>query len=165
MNKWRKKPVVVEAEKVCDILQWAKKRWSAMPAWLISAYDAGNVVFHPDYISVYTSKGVMRAEKDDYIVSDPNDIFPCKPDIFAATYDPVGAADVVAIPARRQGKTAAMGEWQDCFGHVVGAADDGDKEARVAECQAACDKRCKSGYYCNNRKACDVAALAREGRT
>lgn len=43
---------------------------------------------------VVTAHGRVRAEPGDYVLRDPatGDTWPIKPDIFAATYEPAGAA-------------------------------------------------------------------------
>ena len=65
--KYRKKPVVVEVE--------------------------GPVTKQEDIV---TLEGVMRADIGDYIITGVNgERYPCKPDIFAATYEPV--TDVEAL--------------------------------------------------------------------
>ena len=43
------------------------------------------------YPNIITSEGVMRVNEGDYIIKEPFDkergFYPCKPDIFALTYD------------------------------------------------------------------------------
>jgi hypothetical protein len=41
-------------------------------------------------VSITAPEGVMRAEPDDWIIHGiKGELYPCKPDIFAATYEPV----------------------------------------------------------------------------
>ena len=79
--KYRKKPVVIEA------IQWdatdptAKKlrEWSDHA---VRAHD-GSACF------VDTLEGTMEARPGDWIIKGiKGEFYPCKPDIFAATYEP-----------------------------------------------------------------------------
>lgn len=83
MTKFRKKPVVVEA--------W---RWdgsatsSERPLWL----DNTNVIadHNEGTLQIETLEGVMTAAAGDWIIRGvKGELYPCKPDIFAATYEPV----------------------------------------------------------------------------
>ena len=48
---------------------------------------------------VQTKHGLLFAEPGDWIITNkPDDRYPCKPDIFAATYDPVTVIDSDIIP-------------------------------------------------------------------
>ena len=90
MSKYRKKPVVIEAVLVRHALKAAKENWKDLPAWLIAEYDKGGLVFVHDYISIPTLEGVMKAEINDWIIRGvKGELYPCKPDIFEATYEPV----------------------------------------------------------------------------
>ena len=77
MTKYRKKPVVIEAWLNTDENEW--------PAWLDHA-DAGRE--HGGVILIATLEGVMRAQPGDWIIRGVNgEVYPCKPDIFAKTYE------------------------------------------------------------------------------
>ncbi len=88
MGVWRKKPVVIEAFQLGS--EW--------PDWWADAVTANQVITHnnndrwrggPDYAEIKTLEGVMRADSGDWIIRGvKGEIYPCKPDIFAATYDP-----------------------------------------------------------------------------
>ena len=82
MAKFRKKPVVIEA--------WLNEAdWGGAPKWLTDAM--GTTVFTDfDRLRIATLEGVMVADRGDWIIQGvKGEIYPCKPDIFAATYDPV----------------------------------------------------------------------------
>jgi hypothetical protein len=86
--RFRKKPVVIEAVLTADVIRWASSEWVSIPQWLKDAYETGGVILCPDYISVRTLEGTMRAEKTDWIIRGvKGELYPCKPDIFAATYE------------------------------------------------------------------------------
>ena len=82
MAMYRKKPVVIEAVQVGPEIP--------RPGWFQEAVNRGDIYFEvrgPTYIN--TLEGVMRAEIGDWIIKGvKGEIYPCKPDIFAATYDP-----------------------------------------------------------------------------
>ena len=88
MSKWRKKPVVIEAKQIDspDYLP-AIARWCdgivIDPA--ATAYMDGNRV-----LAIDTLEGRMYAEPGDWIIKGvAGEFYPCKPDIFAATYEPL----------------------------------------------------------------------------
>jgi hypothetical protein len=76
---YRKKPVVVEA------VQWFHDR--PHPAVKLTAPDRGSLT--PRGI-VQTAGGKAIVEDGDWLITEPDGRghYPCKPDIFAATYEP-----------------------------------------------------------------------------
>lgn len=92
--QFRKKPVVIEAFAVNKALHAAAHDWDALPRWLIDAYDSKEpgkgIVFAADAIHIMTLEGTMIAERGDMIIRGvKGELYPCKPDIFEATYEPV----------------------------------------------------------------------------
>jgi hypothetical protein len=87
--KFRKKPVVIEAYELHNRIGTDTR-----PQWIIDAQAAGTVTFHqpsgaPGWLSIKTLEGTMRAEVGDWIIKGvKGELYPCKPDIFAATYEP-----------------------------------------------------------------------------
>ncbi|KQT59988.1 hypothetical protein ASG52_19880 [Methylobacterium sp. Leaf456] len=80
MPKFRKKPVEIEAVLYCGQFN------TEIRPWLISA----NVQCKSDHAIIRTLEGDMRCEVGDWIIRGvKGELYPCKPDIFAATYDPV----------------------------------------------------------------------------
>ena len=85
--KFRKKPVVIEA------FQWKPLSPDAadkdVPLWLVmSNYDLGP----GNSLMIKTLEGTMRADPGDWIIRGVNgEFYPCKPDIFEATYEKVEA--------------------------------------------------------------------------
>lgn len=89
MPKFRKKPVEIEAvqftgkESVADVLDFTD--------FAIAATGIQN----PDgtwtpHLEIETLEGTMRADVGDWIIRGvKGELYPCKPDIFAATYDAV----------------------------------------------------------------------------
>src|SRR4051812_22292796 len=98
MAKFRKKPVVIEAIRCRDAHQMMGSAWRELPQWFRDAYEGKNAsvktiigINHPSpCIEVVTLEGVTRADIDDWIIKGVKDeLYPCKPDIFAATYEAV----------------------------------------------------------------------------
>ena len=86
MSLYRKKPVVIEA------VWWD----GTFPTWMQirEMAEADRPVTRRsddgDYIEIATLEGKMRANLGDYIIKGvKGELYPCKPDIFAATYEPV----------------------------------------------------------------------------
>ena len=91
--KYRKKPVVIEA------IQWNGLNLSEIMAFggkdiTVEINDlAWEVGKAPPVVHIYikTLEGTMEAKREDYIIKGvKGEIYPCKPDIFEATYDKVG---------------------------------------------------------------------------
>lgn len=83
MPQFRKKPVVVEAEQFAGMHSVpAIHRLTQVP---VCTYN------HPaGTLSVYTLEGVMTASPGDWIIRGvKGELYPCKPDVFAATYEAV----------------------------------------------------------------------------
>jgi hypothetical protein len=81
MSKFRKKPVVIDAVKFVP----------GQPVSPIFALDPnGTISDNIDHLAIATLEGVMRADAGDWIIRGvKGELYPCKPDIFAATYEPV----------------------------------------------------------------------------
>ena len=89
MAKFRKKPVVSEA------VQYTGEAMpmESIPQWLIdSMFERIVVPSHDDEakeLYINTLEGRMTASVGDWIIRGvKGEIYPCKPDIFEATYDP-----------------------------------------------------------------------------
>lgn len=84
MPLFRKKPVVIEAVQFDGTNCIAILRFMKSPHW-------ANLELHDTDIPViHTLEGEMTASKGDWIIKGlKGEFYPCKPDIFAATYDPV----------------------------------------------------------------------------
>ena len=87
MPKFRKKPVVIEAVQFTgepsnfdDICRFLGKQ----------QHGHREESYGPDaHILIHTLEGSMRADRDDWVIRGvQGEFYPCKPDIFAATYEP-----------------------------------------------------------------------------
>jgi hypothetical protein len=84
--RWRKKPVIIEAIQVRDDGSFSWNTW-----WIQEAMTHGRVMRYPGINgwSIRTLEGVMNAEPGDWIIQGvKGELYPCKPDIFEATYEP-----------------------------------------------------------------------------
>jgi len=88
--KYRKKPIVIEAFK------WTGgPDQTDDPVWAVEAIKAGSIRFEnsgtPNVVMLIdTLEGTMRGNQGDYIIQGvKGEIYPCKPDIFEATYEAV----------------------------------------------------------------------------
>lgn len=85
--KYRKKPVVIEAmqfngDNAFEIMDWAH---NGMP-------PEANSIILPCFrsLSIRTLEGTMVAAVDDFVIRGiKGEFYPCKPDIFVATYEKV----------------------------------------------------------------------------
>lgn len=85
--KYRKKPVVIEAWRVpAD-----GKLTEPAPQWLLEAILKGVAIADRDAgsITIKTLEGKMVGNVGDWIIQGvKGELYPCKPDIFEATYEP-----------------------------------------------------------------------------
>ena len=78
MAKFRKKPVVIEA------VQWAGNFEE------MEAFVGGDAECRNGQLVIATLEGPLHASHNDWIIKGvKGEFYPCKPDIFAATYEPV----------------------------------------------------------------------------
>lgn len=96
MSKFRKKSIVVDAIR-------NDGTWKPIIDWLQEAAGDG-LIFQPGQsppitrnddgsLNIATREGTMRAEVGDWVIREPFStgdrcLYPCKPDIFEATYEP-----------------------------------------------------------------------------
>ena len=78
-KKCRKKPVIIEA------IQWNGENLSE-----IDEFTRGKVKNNESVLIIQTLEGDMYASLNDYIIKGVNvEFYPCKPNIFAKTYEEV----------------------------------------------------------------------------
>jgi len=94
MAKWRKKPVVVEAMQFTNETKNRVYYWcSSQQMNIYPSFDDNN---NP-ILKIPTLDGEMIASIGDYVIKEPyptdwRKFYPCKPDIFHATYEKVEEA-------------------------------------------------------------------------
>lgn len=83
--KYRKKPIIIEAYLLHAV------DCHDCPEWLKDLYNNSNLCeIHDTHITIKTLEGWMIANKGDYIIKGiKGEFYPCKPDIFEATYEKV----------------------------------------------------------------------------
>jgi len=111
MYKYQKKPVVVEAFQMTEKRRWDNSEW---PVWL---HQAWNMELHEpgalfpsgeedDTLLIITLEGIHVVSWDDWIIQEiQGEIYPCKPDIFVATYE--------KVPENRDVSGSLEGENED----------------------------------------------------
>ena len=94
MSRWRKRKVVVEAwqfmppERREEVPSWID------PRWFYEDLGPGGdrTAEHPGtpHMLIPTVAGALRADLTDWIIRGvKGEVYPCKADVFAATYEPV----------------------------------------------------------------------------
>ena len=129
MTLFRKKPVVIEAVQltwanwnaICDFVPkpifirgvWLDNSGAMLPEFHTNVCAPGNAALG---LLIDTLEGVMLARGDDWIIKGvKGEFYPCKPDIFEATYEPVSEED----PVQPRSVTTPWGKWA-CERRVAG---------------------------------------------
>ncbi len=101
MSKYRKKPIVVEAFQMTKERRVDNSEWPGWlnQAWQLPASEHGALFCSADgchaderYTPLFinTLEGLARVSWDDWIIQGvKGELYPCKPDIFEATYESV----------------------------------------------------------------------------
>lgn len=85
MSKFTKKPVTVEA------IQWTGDNFVLIDEFITCVHETYPL---DGTVKIHTLEGVMTADKNDWIIKGVNgEFYPCKPDIFAKTYNPFSDED------------------------------------------------------------------------
>lgn len=104
--KFRKKPVVIEAITFDELVEYGKTHRANIVNGMPWSFEyrtvhyptPGEAVEHiwgithenDDCYLIPTLEGTMKFERGDLLITGvKGEIYPCKPDIFAATYEPV----------------------------------------------------------------------------
>jgi hypothetical protein len=95
MSKYRKLPVVIDAWRFSDRNAMARYT-EPLPDWLRTN---DSVRFLAGTVEIRTLEGTMVAIPGDWIIKGvKGELYPCKPDIFAATYEEVPPTVEIEIP-------------------------------------------------------------------
>ncbi len=87
MPKFRKKPVVIEARRFDSVLLGPQM---SLADWCGGKLAGIKLAAEDRLILIATLEGEMEARYGDWIIKGVNcEFYPCKPDIFAATYEAV----------------------------------------------------------------------------
>lgn len=86
MAKYRKKPVVIEAYQLPaagEDVPESFHKWATEVGFINWTSE------RDETLAIQTLEGVMTAQPGDWIIKGvKGEFYPCKPDIFAATYEP-----------------------------------------------------------------------------
>ena len=143
MSKFRKKPVVVEAvqftgDNASEILRLMPK--DKKSTLVVSSSPGGNGRLSRTSLHVMTLEGLMKVSPGDWVIRGvAGELYPCKPDIFAATYEPADAVCAICGKAGKEGLiTIHMSGHRECLRTRL----DGEKptEKRIY-------KQVPKGYY------------------
>ena len=91
--KYRKIPVLVDAFKLTDDVDYIAPNWFTQAVaderiFIDRSLDNGHI--HIYGCTIENPEGRMKAKLGDYIIRGAHgEIYPCKPDIFLKTYEPV----------------------------------------------------------------------------
>lgn len=135
-GRWRKKPVVVDAW--CNTEDTPHR--SAVPGWLNDAMNRGDVwlsggPWHGP-LSIRTLEGTMTADYGDWVIRGvAGELYPCKPDIFAATYEPAARppspSGRAATPEMVEAASKAVDEYWHGTYSGKGCTFEGSVEAAI----------------------------------
>ena len=98
MPMYRKKPVVVEAlqlrwdtwQEVCAFVGVGPRSDQPRRCYVDAVGNATETGTDEIGLQIPTLEGLMLARQGDYVIRGvKGEFYPCKPDIFAATYEPV----------------------------------------------------------------------------
>ncbi len=88
MAKFRRRTATIEAMQFNGL-----DSYLAIVAWMKECGDTHALADEVKYLTplmlLQTMEGTMAANPGDWIIRGEVDFYPCKPDIFAATYEPV----------------------------------------------------------------------------
>ena len=95
-QQYRKKPVVIEAVQYPGIGMSEGQQQQ-----LLAHLDGCRWRQDDDGIAILTLEGEMKALPGDWIIKGvKGEFYPCKPEIFAATYEPADVLEPLAPPAK-----------------------------------------------------------------
>ncbi|MFA5626282.1 MAG: hypothetical protein WC965_02240 [Thiohalomonadaceae bacterium] len=133
MKKFRKKPVAVEA------MQWTGNNTGAVMEWAGERRnpDTGELelTFVPlaylrPKLWVAANSAWVEVEPDEWFIRDARGVYPCKPDIFEATYEP---ADTPARDEAAELRAALEAVWSWLRSEFPAAPDSGNSVEKFAE--------------------------------
>lgn len=86
VDRYRKKPVAIEAMQLTSENASEVAAWCGGDTWVDSMlYPADE---RPIHVMIRTLEGTMQADPGDFVIRGvQGEFYPCKPDIFAATYE------------------------------------------------------------------------------
>lgn len=92
IQNFTKKPVTIQAKQLTEESCWSQwvdrtTFWPSSDLFIGGSYHEGNRKIYEAYIQIHTLEGTMTADLGDWIIKGiRGEFYPCKPDIFEATY-------------------------------------------------------------------------------
>jgi len=103
--RFRKKPVEIEAMCLTD------EAFDAVLHWCLRSTPVAPFGNHG--LIIHTLEGDMRAEPGDWIIKGvKGEFYPCKPDIFEATYEPANPTNTVLRASGPVPPQVHIEDWQ-----------------------------------------------------
>ena len=90
--RYRKKPIEIEAVEYASDGNFHRRYKGQVPDWLWVAFETGTITTTNgnDPLFIHTLEGKLTISPGDWIIRGvQGEIYPCKPDIFEATYEKV----------------------------------------------------------------------------
>lgn len=171
-RSYRKKPVVVKA------VQWTGENLREVIAFTdgppeTKSHHAGMMweqyedLVRKNGLKIYTLEGKMDASPGDWIIKGvKGEFYPCKPDIFAATYDPANQPTAPVVPAEGLDAEHLVAAWLDET-EVFATRRERLMDDVLAECDLApwLHAACQVGIDAALRSAQPVGARVRPWET
>jgi len=114
---YRKRPIVIEA------MQWDGDNIADLWDWAGAANVYGPTEANPLRLYVAANEAWLDLETGEWIIRDSRGFYPCKAEVFEATYEPVAIdpMPVFTIKAKDKLAVAAIYAYRDlCFKHGLG---------------------------------------------
>lgn len=100
--RYRKKALVIEA------VQWTGQKLEDLPEW---ARRSVRGTYKDNALHVGTLEGVMEAGHGDWLIRGiKGEVYPCKPDIFAESYEAVEAEGLKALQVESERRYVTLGK-------------------------------------------------------
>jgi len=90
MGRWRRKPIVIEAWQFMPVGQREARPPWIDPQWFYEEPGSDGKPGGLAHMLIPTPGGALRAELTDWIIRGvKGDVYPCKNEVFVASYEPV----------------------------------------------------------------------------
>lgn len=146
-ERWRKKPVEIEARRFSGAMELIDAEGLALWCGGTFKHDTGAGQEYKSYywsIEIPTLEGTMRATPGDYIIKGvQGEFYPCKPDIFEQTYEPAALVAAQGTAPQAESKCQTCSREASFCAHCVAEMElvpvlpssgvDEDKLAEVIE--------------------------------
>ena len=111
MAEFRKKQIVIEAVQMTKEM---RNNLGPFPDWAMGALTAKRTekIHNSERVYIETLEGIMEVKDEDWIIRGvKGEIYPCKPDIFSASYDTVDDLTRATATLREQVAILCHSQW------------------------------------------------------